>query len=173
MKLNKFVKKCFQVNSQAGILRLFFTFILFFLFWSFLALISSIYNPLGKFNFSLFPYIASSNLAISLLNDMLTAYFSIFSLSILLLIIFTFTLSFFSVATLSSMFDESTSLKPNKELLSYDAFSIPSLKYYHFPMEYSSEVENNKSLIFPNGPLNASIKPGYALAINSFGFIKF
>jgi hypothetical protein len=172
MNLNKFAKKFFQVNSQAGFLRLFFTFISFFLFWSFLALINSIYSPLRNFNFSLLPQIVSNNLAISLLNEMLTAYFSIFSLSILSLIIFTFILSFLTIAFLSSILDGSTSLKLDKDLLSYDAFSTPSLKYYRFPLEYSSEWKNDKSLIFPKGPLNASIEPGYALLINSFGSNK-
>jgi hypothetical protein len=167
MNLKIFFKKLFQLNSQAGYLRLFFTIILLFLLWSFLALINAIYNPLGKLNLTLFPNIISSNLALSLIKDILKAYFSIFSLGVLFLLILTFNMCFLSVVSISSILGEATTFKEKRDLLSYYAFSIPALKKYNFPIVSYPESENDSSLFLPNGPLIASIKAGYALFISS------
>ena len=171
-KPHKSLKGLFRVSDQAGYLRFFSTIILFFIIWSLLAIIYSVYIPLGKLKLILVPNFYSSNLAESLFRDILNTYFSVFTLSILFLIIIIFWLSFITISAFYSRWIIFPSIKDNKDYLSYCAFSIPGIKHYQFPNDVLINTESKMIFSFPEGPLKASIKPGYALFASNKGICK-
>ncbi|MDP2966197.1 MAG: hypothetical protein Q8N39_09220 [Pelolinea sp.] len=171
-KLHKSLKGLFLVNAQAGYLRLILTIILIFILWSLLAIISTVYNPLGKLNPILIPNFNSTSLALSLIRDILKAYLAVFTISSLLLIIFIFWLSFTTIAAFCSKINIYPSIKANKDYLSNCAFSIPGIKKYRYPNSDFINSEDEKSFSFPEGPLKASIKPKFVLFVSNRGIHK-
>ena len=171
-KLGESLKGLFIVNAQAGYLRFIFTILLIFILWSLLAIISSIYNPLGDLIPVVFTNINSSSLALSLFRDILKAYFSIFTLSILLLIIFIFWLTFVSIASFYSRLITLPTIKEYKNYLSSCAFSISGIKKYQFPDDHFMNSKEKISYSFPEGPIKASIKPKFALVVNNRGIYR-
>lgn len=169
-KLRKSLKELAQVNPQAGYLRLFFLVILIFIFWSLLAIISTSFNPLGNLISRKISSINSSNLAFSLFLDILKAYFSMFSISSLILFLSIFYISFETIADLYSKIISISSKRLSKNYLSNCAFSIPQTCSYRFPDYFNNSLENKIS--FPDGPLNAVLKPGYALFVRENGIYK-
>ncbi len=96
--LQNSLKDLVQVNPHAGYLRLGFMLISVFILWSVLAMISAAFNPLGNLNLHLIPDLPTSNLAVSLLMDILQAYFSTFTICCLALFIYIFYISFETIA---------------------------------------------------------------------------
>ena len=58
----------------------------------------------------------------------------------------------------------------SKNYLSNCAFSIPQICLYRFPDYFINSLDNKYS--FPDGPLKAVIKPGYALFVREHGIYK-
>jgi len=169
-KLQKSLKELAQVNPQAGYLRLFFLVILIFIFWSLLAIISTSFNPMGNLIFRKISSINSSNLAFSLFWDILKAYFSTFSISSLILFLSIFFISFETIADFYSKLISISSKRMSKNYLSNCAFSIPQICSYRFPDYFINSFKNKYS--FPDGPLKAVLKPGYALFVRENGIYK-
>lgn len=161
------MKGLFIVNAQAGYLRFIFTILLIFILWSLLAIISSIYNLLGDLIPAVFTNFNSSSLALSLFRDILKAYFSIFTISNLLLLIFIFWLCFVSIASFYSKLITLPTIKEYKNYLSSCAFSFPGIKKYQFPNDHFMNSKGEISFSFPEGPIEASIKPKFALIVKN------
>ena len=155
-------KDLFQVNLEAGFLRIFLAAFLIFILWSLLAVISAIFNPLGKINFASFLGLNSQNLAFSLFLDILQSYFSIFTISFLVIFLSVFYLGYETIAGFSFLIKSFPSKKFSKDYLSFCAFSFPKPKKLLIPDDLT-----NNFIDFPVGPLKTAIKPGYALLIRS------
>jgi hypothetical protein len=171
-KLQKSFKEIVQVNPQAGYLRLFLAIVFIFGVWSLLAIIFTINHPLAKLNSFLIPNFNSSSLAVSLFRDILYAYLSIFTISTLILIFYIFWLTYTTAVIFYSRLNNFSTLKENRDYLSYCAFSIPGKMKYQFPNTYPISSKNEKTLSFPEGPLIAVVKPIFALFVNNQGIYK-
>jgi hypothetical protein len=158
----KSLKELIQVNPEAGYLRLFFSAVLAFILWSLLAIISAFFNPLGKLDLSKVLEFNSTNLAISLFRDLLKAYFSLFTIASLILLLSVFYISFKTLAEFYARLKSFSSTRISKNYLSNCAFSIPQTHKYLFPDDFT-----NASGDIPDGPFKAAVKPGYALLISS------
>jgi hypothetical protein len=170
-KLQNTFSGLFQVNSQAGYLRLIFFILLLFIVWSFLAVISAVYNPLGNINLIQIQTSCSSNLAVSLFKDILNAYLSSFTISSLVLILFIFYTSFKTIVNLFCELKTFSLIKNNKDYLLNCAYSIPPLPKYHFPEDFL-EPRVKESISYPEGPLKADLKPGFTLFIYKQGTFR-
>jgi hypothetical protein len=170
-KSQNILSELFQVNSQAGYLRLIFFILLFFIIWSLLAVISAVYNPFANLNLIKISASSSSTLAVSLFRDILNAYLSSFTLSCLALILYIFYTSFKTNINLFCELKTFSLNKNNKDYLLNCAFSVPPLPKYHFP-EDLIDLRANKSFSFPEGPLIADLMPGFALYIYRQGTFR-
>ena len=157
----KSLKELFQINHQAGILRLFLAAALTFVLWSLLAAISASLDPLGSLDWRNILGINSGNLALSLVFDIVNSYFSIFSFFLILLFLL---VALFSFETITDFYTHLKSLPANKisrDYLTSCAFSFPKRKKLLFP----DDLIGSGNIL--QGPLEAVIKPGYALLVKS------
>lgn len=160
--LRKPLKEFFQVNHEAGLLRLFLAVILTFILWSLLAAISALFKPLGSLNFGNILDINSQNLALSLLLDIINAYFSTFSISLLILFLLIAYTSFDSISNFYKSLKSFSSKRVSKNHLSSCAFSFPKRKMFLFTKEYIKYPGN-----IPDGPFEAAIESGYAILVSN------
>lgn len=160
--LQKSLRELFRVNLEAGLLRLFLAAVLIFILWSLLAILSASFDPLGNLEISNTLGFNSQNLALSLFIDIINAYFSIFTISLIILF---FIIVFFGFETIADFYSHLKSLPSNrisKNYLSHCAFSLPKRKKFLFP-----DHLNNPTDDYPSGPFEAVIKPGFALLVGS------
>lgn len=169
--LRNSLKDLVKVNPHAGYLRLGFMLISVFILWSVLAMISAVFNPLGSLNLHLIPDLSTSNLAVSLLMDILQAYSSAFTICCLALFIYIFYICFETIAVFCFRLNPQQPIKNIKAYLTNCAFSIPQKDKLNLPNDsYLSGKE--KTLSVSEGPFNAVVKPGYALFIKKHGKIR-
>ena len=160
--LRKSLKELFQVNHDAGLLRIFLAATLTFILWSLLAAISASFKPLGSLNLGTIMGLNSQNLAYSLFLDIFNAYFSTFTILLLILFLLVAFLSFDSIADFYTHLKSFPSKRISKNHLTFCAFSFPKRKKILIPDDFF-----NFSGDFPDGPQEAEIKPGYALLVGS------
>ncbi len=159
----KSLKELFQVNNQAGILRIFLAAAFTFVLWSLFAVISASFDPSGSLDLPNVLGINSENLALSLFLDIINAYFSIFSVSFTLLFLLVALLSLETTAFFLSHIKSSPSKGSSKNYLTSCAFSFPRRKKFLFP---DDQINSSGDIL--TGPLEAVIKPGYALLVGNW-----
>lgn len=155
----------FTVNPKAGFIRLLFIILCFIIFWSLLAIFFSVINPLGPLNLSFFPELGPSNLAISILNDILSAYFTFGAIAGFSLMIMIFWLSAIPVVNFYNNLIPKIPVNIIKQYLLNCAFSIRGILEFHFSQISDSFPEIDTNQIFPYGPMKIWIDPGIMLII--------
>jgi len=160
LNFRKSLKDIFQVNHEAGILRLFLAAALIFILWSLVALISASFDPFGSKDLHNILGINSDNLAFSLFLDIFDAYFSIFSFSLISLSLLIALVSLDIIAVFNLRIKSLKTIYHSKNYLTFCAFSFPRRKKVLFPDDRFNVTEDTV-----DGPLKASVKPGYALLV--------
>ena len=164
---NKISKGFFAVNRKAGFFRMLFIVLCFLILWSFLAIFFSVIKPMGFFALSIYPKIETSNLAISILGDILKAYFSIGALASLLLILLFFWLSTNPVLNFFNVLFPEFPVKTIKQHLFFQAFSLGAVPEFPLSTNYTSCQRSELNKIFPNGPMKIKIDPGFSLILKN------
>ncbi len=158
----KSLEELFRVNHQAGVLRSILIAAVCFVLWSLLATISVSFVPNGSLDFRNILGVHSDNLALSLFLDIISAYFSIFSFSLFIIFLLTVFLTFEMIAEFNMNLRSLPSLIISKNFLTSCAFSFPKRKTLLIPDDLNNF---NKENLF--GPLEAVVKPGYALLVKN------
>ena len=126
-----------------------------------MAAINASFRPLESLNLGNILGLHSQNLALSLFWDIIKAYFSTFTILLVILFLFITFLSFDSITDFYTELKSFPSKKISKDHLSFCAFSLPKRKEFLFPDDFNYSSGN-----IPDGPLEAVIKPGYALLMS-------
>lgn len=160
-----------EIDPQNGKLRLIFGFIIFFIIWSFFALAAALYDPFPTIS-SLWPNNLnnSTNLASDLWNEIIASFFSVYTISYLLMLMLAFIAAYLLVKTFVSFAAQTTRKTFAGKFLRSCAFSIPdylNLNTAKSDFENSDEFRIINSL---GGPFYLQLSaPSAAILQNNAG----
>lgn len=157
-----------EVSKQAGKLRVALFVVIFFIMWSLFAIISANVFPSNPLFFNYFES-QKGSLAHSIFFEMLSYYFSIFTISSLILIIISLCSGFFLIKSIIQTLSDDIDPAPIRNYLLQCAFSIPKFPKYNISNVQFQGSDEYKRLKELGGPAYISYEPEIILIISKAG----